>query len=260
MKRLIILVLLVSLISACATGIHRAVGYQDYKEVKAYIEKGTDINSVDGYGNTPLIMATYYGSYPIAKYLCEQGADVNRQNKEGTTALIYAAYYGHLNITKLLLDHGATTSPVDKYGYNARHYAERYYREDIVRLLNIKEGKPASKVLSARLYSADGQVFSVNFSETSDGQGIVQGELFGGELFRGEYFTILTRDFKSSFLDTPWGPIQLGFSITEAGPQVTRTTAVGNKGTMIRCVSFPRGEHGTGSCRDSNGRSYQLHY
>lgn len=117
----------------------------------------------------------------------------------------------------------------------------------------------APSTRSARLYSEDGKISNVNFAYSSSGQGEVWGELADGEIFNGEYFTIMSQDFNSSYYNTPWGPIQ-GFTISDTGPKISVTTAIGNKGTQIRCLSFPRGPHGVGYCRDSKGRQYQLHY
>jgi hypothetical protein len=44
------------------------------------------------------------------------------------------------------------------------------------------------------------------------------------------------------------------------GPQVSRITAAGDRGTQLTCVFFPRGPHGFGGCKDSKGREYRLHY
>ena len=261
MKKLFLLLAFFFFFSACSAGIHKAVGYQDFREVKKIVENGTDITSTDRNGNTPLILAAYYGSYPIVKYLCEEGADVNIQNNDGWSALLYAVYYGHdINIVKVLIDNNASINLTNKFGYDALWYARKYDRKDMIKLLNIAAGKSTSDVLTARLYSEEGSIYSANFMETANGQGVVRGELFGNEKFVGEYFTVIKRDFNESFLNTPWGPIPLSISITETGPQITHVTAVGNKGTQIKCVSFPRGLHGIGSCRDSNGRTYQLHY
>lgn len=78
MKRLLALFSFFIFLGACTTGLHKAVGYQDYSQVQRLVENGADINSTDRYENTPLILSSYYGSLPIVKYLCENGAEVNR--------------------------------------------------------------------------------------------------------------------------------------------------------------------------------------
>jgi hypothetical protein len=112
---------------------------------------------------------------------------------------------------------------------------------------------------TARLYTSDGQVVVAHFAYSGSGRGTVQVTLPDGEMFTGEYFTITNTGLSTSALMTPWGPIT-SVSVSEAGPQVTNVTAVGSRGTQLTCVSFPRGPHGFGGCRDSKAREYRLHY
>jgi len=112
---------------------------------------------------------------------------------------------------------------------------------------------------TARLYTIDGQILEAHFSYSGTGRGTVSCTLPDGEIFQGEYFTVTNRQITASILSTPWGPIT-GVSLTEAGGQVSHITAVGDRGTQLICVSFPRGAHGFGGCRDSKGGEYRLHY
>lgn len=113
--------------------------------------------------------------------------------------------------------------------------------------------------MSARLYSPDGEVIKANFSYSGTGKGDVWGEFPRGEKFKGEYFTIFNTGMTASMLSTPWGPLT-GISVSQDGPKVSHITAVGDRGTQMQCVSFPRGAHGVGACRDSKGVEYRLHY
>ncbi len=112
---------------------------------------------------------------------------------------------------------------------------------------------------SARLYSPDGKIITANFAYSGSGRGEVWGEFPDGEKFRGEYFTVVNERVTASMLSTPWGPLT-GISVSKAGPQVSHITAVGDKGTQMQCISFPKGSHGFGTCRDSKGTEYRLHY
>lgn len=116
-----------------------------------------------------------------------------------------------------------------------------------------------SFTMPARLYTEDGKVFTVNFSYSGAGYGGVFGVFPDGEEFKGEYFTIANTASSASAFSTPWGPYS-SLTVSEIGPQVSHVTAVGAKGTQIQCVSFPRGAHGFGTCKDSKGRDYRLHY
>lgn len=117
----------------------------------------------------------------------------------------------------------------------------------------------APTILPARLYTDDGRILEWKFEYSRDGRGAVWGQLADGENFRGEYFTVTNRDSSSSIFQTPWGVIR-GESVSRTGPQITQVTAVGDRGTQIKCISFPRGEHGAGSCKDSRGHDYSLHH
>lgn len=116
-----------------------------------------------------------------------------------------------------------------------------------------------STTKSARLYSPDGKITKANFEYNGSGGGKVWGEFPNGERFNGEYFTISNKRVTASMLTTPWGPLT-GISISEVGPQVSFITAIGDKGTQMQCISLPRGPHGFGTCRDSNGTGYKLYY
>jgi len=113
--------------------------------------------------------------------------------------------------------------------------------------------------MSARLYSLDGKITTANFSYAGTGRGEVWGEFSDGEKFKGEYFTTTNESFTASMLSTPWGPLT-GISVSQIGPQVSHITAVGERGSQMQCISFPRGAHGFGTCRDSKGAEYRLYY
>lgn len=63
-----------------------------------------DVNVVDEYGNSALILAAREGHLEICKFLLSiEGIRINGQNPFADTALICAAYNGHENVVKLLL-------------------------------------------------------------------------------------------------------------------------------------------------------------
>ena len=61
-----------------------------------------NIDAVNNYGYTLLILASANGNAQIAKYLLNQGADVRAQTNQGTNSFILAAEKGHLEIVKAL--------------------------------------------------------------------------------------------------------------------------------------------------------------
>ena len=89
--------------------LHDAVKYGDFQKVQNLIDKGADLNAIDynhypsrNHG-TPLGHAAKRGYKDIAKLLINNGADVNGIDNFRRTPLILAATYGHKNIVKLLL-------------------------------------------------------------------------------------------------------------------------------------------------------------
>lgn len=74
------------------TAIHYTVEIYNTEDqqaiIKYLINHGANINSVDGYKNTPLAIAAKKKKLDTVKYLLENGANVNSKNKSGATPLI----------------------------------------------------------------------------------------------------------------------------------------------------------------------------
>jgi ankyrin repeat protein len=71
-----------TLMAACGTGFingyHRArPPAERLAVVKLLVEKGADVNAADGYGITPLMVASNLGDLEVVKYLVSKGADLN---------------------------------------------------------------------------------------------------------------------------------------------------------------------------------------
>lgn len=81
--------------------------------VQGWIEKGYDIESVDGHKHTALSEASVKGHNEVVKLLLEKGADPNRPNDKGRTPLYRAAFNGLLDTVELLLKSGADPDAKD---------------------------------------------------------------------------------------------------------------------------------------------------
>lgn len=80
----------------------------EFEKVKDLLSNGTDPNSQDPRGWSPVMWATAEGHLDIVKLLLEHGADPNIVNYLGRSAIMYAANYGFYEIAKVLLEKKAT--------------------------------------------------------------------------------------------------------------------------------------------------------
>ncbi len=90
-------------------------------------EKEQDSNDVYKHwvqlgGNNPLMFAARAGSLASARHLIAAGADVNAVNAFGSSALILAVHSGNPELLGLLLDNGANVND-DRSGHTALHAA-----------------------------------------------------------------------------------------------------------------------------------------
>src|SRR5215210_7838890 len=80
----------------------------DLVAVKAFLDKGTDVNAKTQYGATALAYAADKGHVEVVRLLVERGADVNvRDTFYGEAPIGWASSKGYTEIVKLLLDKGA---------------------------------------------------------------------------------------------------------------------------------------------------------
>jgi hypothetical protein len=87
----------------------------DIATVRAHIDAGTDIDTVDDWtGKTALHYAAEYGHLEIAKLLLANGAAVDRRDDDLATPLYFAAVGGFVKMARLLLVYGADINARDK--------------------------------------------------------------------------------------------------------------------------------------------------
>ena len=72
------------------------------EKIRELIEKGADVNHVNKWGNTPLIMAVIFKDIPLIKFLIEKGADSSFKNKKGLSALDFAERSNDENLKRAL--------------------------------------------------------------------------------------------------------------------------------------------------------------
>lgn len=82
----------------------------DSETAEFLLRHGANIESVDVYGETPLMWAAKHGNVEVVKTLIKNGARLNRHDHAKWTALELAQFFGHTNVVELLADKGASPS------------------------------------------------------------------------------------------------------------------------------------------------------
>jgi uncharacterized protein len=101
----------------------------DLLALRRAIRLGSNLDSVDSGGWTPLFHAAHQGNTEALKLLIQAGADVNHGKETGFTALFSAVLGGHVEVVRILLDAGAEIVPVqgiELRGYSIRANSKRH--------------------------------------------------------------------------------------------------------------------------------------
>ncbi|EAX89157.1 ankyrin repeat protein, putative, partial [Trichomonas vaginalis G3] len=115
--------------------LHVACEKGNLQLVKLLIECGCNKETIDEYGNTPLIYASWNNQLEVVKYLISAGANKEAKNNDGKTPLIYASLYDYLNIVKYLVSDGANKDVKNNDGKTPIIYASLYGYLDVVKYL-----------------------------------------------------------------------------------------------------------------------------
>ena len=93
------------------------------RKVKAFFEKGYDVNTRNRYGQTLLMLLVNREIEELAQLVIAKGADVNAKDKKGVTPLMIAVSSGEKNIYQTLLSNGADIKEADKFGRSVLMWA-----------------------------------------------------------------------------------------------------------------------------------------
>ena len=96
---------------------------------------GVHVDSSDGEGLTPLIVAAAAGHEHVVRLLLKRNASVDQQSLYGWTALMQSAFYGHLPIVGLLVQNRANPNLRNVFGASALSAACRNGHVAIATLL-----------------------------------------------------------------------------------------------------------------------------
>jgi len=99
--------------------IHEVAQSGTRAQVAAFLEKGTALESLDGVGRTPLLVAAWNGNTGVAEELLTRGAAIEAADPGGFTPLLCAAEFGRIDTAKLLLSRGAKRPARNKEGADA---------------------------------------------------------------------------------------------------------------------------------------------
>ncbi len=149
---IVILALLMSFMGGCPfiRGGHadfdlrliRAAERGDTVEVTRYLASGTDVDSKDIHGITPLIAACLNNHYRTAETLLDNGANPNARDPGGETALMMAALNGNTQLVKLLLYRSADPNIRSKRSMTALSKAQQARQWQVVQILIRAGGRP----------------------------------------------------------------------------------------------------------------------
>ena len=91
------------------------VGHE--KCVEILTKAGTDVNTIDAYGKTPIAESVENDNVECLKLLVKAGANVNTTNKAGESPLLRAAFKQN-NCVEVLIEAGADVNFADNSGYS----------------------------------------------------------------------------------------------------------------------------------------------
>ena len=103
--------------------------------LKLLIDRGADIEMMNGLGQSPLAIACGLGQEEMVILLLSKGANVDRKTFQELTPLMIAAELGNVDIVRALLKHRAKVETRGGHGLTALTAAIRGGHENVVELL-----------------------------------------------------------------------------------------------------------------------------
>ncbi|XP_066433595.1 ankyrin repeat and SAM domain-containing protein 4B [Eleutherodactylus coqui] len=103
-----------------------------------------DVNTADGDGMTPTLLAAYHGHLDVLELVCNRGGDPNKSDIWGNTPLHHAAEKGHANCVAFLINFGANTFALDNNLRSPLDVAILKDRKECVKILDQAASKQTS--------------------------------------------------------------------------------------------------------------------
>jgi uncharacterized protein len=79
----------------------------DVDRLRQLLEAGADINALDRYGQTSVMIAARDGRADVMRFLIAGGAVLDQTAKYGLSAVMLAVINGHLEVVRMLVHAGA---------------------------------------------------------------------------------------------------------------------------------------------------------
>lgn len=125
--------------------------------VRTLLDYKAELHSLDAKGNSALLLASDFGRTEVIEILVTHGAEINVANLRGNTPLMLAAENGDARSVKLLLSQGAVLGAKDRKGRTA---LDRCHRVNVGPLLGA-EAPPDSHGLVSRATQIDYALYSL---------------------------------------------------------------------------------------------------
>jgi ankyrin repeat protein len=112
-----------------------AIREGDVEKVESFLERGYDVNKVDGKGLIPLFYAAKDGNVDMAETLLKYRANINFRDSFGNTALIWACGRGHREVAEILIEAGSDINIQNRSGFTPLMRAVETGQREIVEFL-----------------------------------------------------------------------------------------------------------------------------
>ncbi|MEJ2500008.1 MAG: ankyrin repeat domain-containing protein [Campylobacterales bacterium] len=105
------------------------------QHLRLLMQLGSDVNYADKNGRTALMVAASMGRQYAVEVLINNYANVDRLDTFGWSALMLAVYYNHIEVCRFLCECGCSINLVSPQGMSAMKIAQKHHRKRIIDLL-----------------------------------------------------------------------------------------------------------------------------